>query len=297
LTTRDFDVQRADGRVLRVQDSDAPELPAVFVLHGTPGSRVLHDGALAIAADAGVRLLCYDRPGYGGSTPQRDRIIAHGAADVAAIADELGIGRFAVVGASGGGSYALACAALLPDRLVAAATLTSLAPFDAPGLDWFAGMAEVNVQQFTRAAGGREAVQPLLEQMAGGFKAVDPAQFVELYGPGFPPPDRAILDTTVAGHILVPTVEGLAAGVEGFVEDELAVVAPWGVELARVRVPVALWQGEQDQLIPAGHARWLAETIPGAELRLSADDGHLSIIYGRDREAIAWLAEQLRRSA
>jgi pimeloyl-ACP methyl ester carboxylesterase len=297
MTTRDSDVRRTDGRVLRVQDSDATELPAVFVLHGTPGSRVMHDGVLAIAADAGVRLLCYDRPGCGGSTPQPGRIIADGAGDVAAIADELGIDRFAVVGASGGGSYALACAALLPDRVVAAATLTSLAPFDAPGLDWFAGMAEINVQQFTLAAAGREAVQPLLEQMAEGFKAVDPAQFVQMYGPGFPPPDRAILDTTVASYILGPTVEGLAPGVEGFVEDELAVVAPWGVDLAGVLVPVALWQGEQDQLIPPGHARWLADAIPGAELQLYPDEGHLSIIFGRDREVIAWLAEQLHRSS
>lgn len=133
--------------------------------------------------------------------------------------------------------------------------------------------------------------------MAEGFKAVDPAQFVELVGPGFPPPDRAILDTKVAGFILAPTVEGLAPGVEGFVEDQLAVVAPWAVDLAGMRVPVALWQGEQDQQIPAGHGRWLADTIPGAELHLYPDDGHLSIIFGRDREVIAWLAEQLHRSS
>jgi pimeloyl-ACP methyl ester carboxylesterase len=228
-------VRLADGRTLRIQDSGVTEAPTVVFFHGTPGSRLLHDRWLAAAAAAGLRLLAYDRPGYGGSSPQPDRSVADAAADVAAIADQLQVRRFAVWGASGGGPHALACAALLPDRVVAAAVAPSPAPYDASGLDWFAGMAETDVQRFKLALAGRDALQPLLAQLAQAFVAADPAQLIALSGPMLSPPDRAVFDTDLAAFLLAVFREGLAAGAEGWVEDLLAFVAPWGVELGSVR--------------------------------------------------------------
>jgi pimeloyl-ACP methyl ester carboxylesterase len=297
MTTREHDVRLADGRTLRIQDSGATEAPTVVFFHGTPGCGLLHDRWLAAAAAAGLRLLAYDRPGYGGSTPQPDRTVADAAADVAALADQLQVGRFAVWGASGGGPHALACAALLPDRVVAAAVAPSPAPYDASGLDWFAGLPETNLQRFKLALAGRDALQPVLAQSAQAFVAADPAQLIALSGPVLAPPDRAVFDTDVAAFLLAVFRDGLAAGAEGWVEDDLAFVAAWGVELGSVRVPVAVWHGEQDLSVPATHGRWLAGAIPGAELRLLPDDGHVSLIFAREREVVGWLAEQLRRAA
>jgi pimeloyl-ACP methyl ester carboxylesterase len=295
MTTRDDDVRLADGRLLRIQDAGATEAPTVVFCHGTPGSRLLHDHWLNAAAAAGLRLLAYDRPGCGGATAQPDRTVADAAVDVAALADQLQLERFAVWGVSGGGPHALACAALLADRVVAAAVVASPAPYDAPGLDWFAGMADRNVQRLTLALAGRDAMQPVLAQSAQALVGADPVQLIALSGPLLSPPDQAVLDTELAAFQLAVFREAFAAGVEGWVEDDLALVAPWGVELGRVRVPVAVWHGEQDVAVPVAHGRWLARAIPEAELRLLPDHGHISLIYGRESEVVGWLAERLRR--
>lgn len=296
MTTRQAGIQLADGRVLRVLDTGPGDGPALVVCHGTPASRLLHDRWLKAAADAGLRLVCYDRPGYGRSSPQPKRTIADTASDVAALANQLGIDRCAVWGSSGGGAHALACAALLAERVVAAAVVTAFAPYDAAGLDWFAGMAEGAAQNPRLALAGRDALEPAGAQLAEAVKAIDAAQLIAVFDPMLSPSDRAVFDTKLAAAVLVDWREGLAPGGEGFVEDYLAVMAPWRVDLGRVRVPVTLWWGEQDRVIPAAHGRWLAGVIPGAELRLFPEDGHFSLQFGRDREVIGWLAGLLRRS-
>src|SRR5690348_5574117 len=137
-----------DGRTLRVHEAGAAEGPVVLVHQGTPMSGRLYEPHMRDAEKRGIRLLAYDRPGYGGSSPAPDRSVADAAADSAALADALGIERFAVWGISGGGPHALACAAQLPDRVVATASLASVAPIDAEGLDWLAGMGEMNLEEF-----------------------------------------------------------------------------------------------------------------------------------------------------
>jgi pimeloyl-ACP methyl ester carboxylesterase len=294
MTTREQDVRLADGRVLRVLDTGAADGHPVVVFHGTPASRRLHEVWVTAAADAGLRLISYDRPGYGGSPPQPGRTMADTADDVAAIADELGADRFAVWGTSGGSPHALACAARLTDRLVVAAVLASYAPYDAPGLDFFAGMSEGGTQLLKLATAGREALQQVLSQLAEAVRVGTPEQWVEQMSPMASPPDRAVFDTELAAAILADWREGLTPGVEGWVDDYLALLAPWGIDLRRVRVPVKLWFGAQDWSMPAAHGRWLADAIPGARLELFPDEGHFSLIFRRYREVVDWLADQLR---
>ncbi len=293
MTTREYDVRLAYGRVLRVLDAGAAGNPAVAFFHGSPQARLVPESWLGVLMAAGIRLLSWDRPGYGGSTSRPGRGVADVAADVAAVADEAGVGRFAVWGVGGGGPHALACAAVLPDRVLAAAVAEPVAPVDAPGLDWFAGMAG-NVEEFTLALSGREPLHAALSKAAEQLKAVDPARAGEVFGAGLAAKDRAVLGSPqVAASLLAGMREGLAAGPEGWVEDDLALVAPWGVELGGVRAPVALWHGEQGGLVPTAHARWLADAIPGAELRLFADEGALSVIFGHASEIIDWLSTRL----
>jgi pimeloyl-ACP methyl ester carboxylesterase len=154
------------------------------------------------AAGAGLRPISYDRPGYGGSSPQPGRTMADTAFDVAAIADDLDLDRFAVWGASAGGPHALACAALLADRVVAAAVLASSAPYNAPGLDFFAGMSEGGTHLLKLATAGRDALRQVLSQAAGAVRVGAPEQWIEQMRPMMSPPDRAVFDTQLAGAVL-----------------------------------------------------------------------------------------------
>jgi pimeloyl-ACP methyl ester carboxylesterase len=212
MTIRDHEVRLADGRILRTQDSGAADGQPVLLFHDGLGSRLVADPLAAVATHAGLRLLSHDRPGFGGSTAQPGRRVADAAADVTAIADQLGVDRFAVWGTSGGGPFALACAALLPDRVVAAALVSPLAPPDAPGLDWSAGMAEQVAQLHRLAAAGPDGLQPAMGQLAETLTATSLAGFVELVSPTFSPPDRAILATDAGAHLFANLREGLAPG-------------------------------------------------------------------------------------
>ncbi len=220
--------------------------------------------------------------------------VADVAADAVAVADAAGLGQFAVWGVGGGGPHALACAAMLPDRVLAAAVVEPVAPVDAAGLDWSAGMAAGNVEEFTLALAGRGKLASALAQATGQLAAVNAEQVADVFGAGLPARDREVLSSPqVAAFLLACLREGLTAGPEGWIEDDLAFVAPWGVDLAGTRVPVTLWHGQQDWPTPASHARWLADTIPDAELRLVAEEGALSVIFRHASEVIGWLSAHL----
>jgi len=165
--------------------------------------------------------------------------------------------------------------------VAAAAAVAPLAPYQAPTLDWFAGMADDVAQMHRLAVAGRDALEQAMPQLADVLTSAD----------------QAILKTNAAAYLFANLREGLAPGAEGGIEDEMALVAPWGVDLAGVRVPVSLWSGEQDTDTPARHARWLSTAIPGAELHLFSEEGHLSLVYGREREILDWLAQQLAVTA
>lgn len=258
--------------------SGNPDGHPVVYLHGTPGSRVGPFPRGRVLYELGVRLISFDRPGYGGSDRQPGRRVAHAARDVEAIADHLGLGTFAVVGRSGGGPHALACAALLPERVTRAGVLVSLAPWAAEGLDWFAGMAESNVREFTTAASEPELLTATLAQVADEIKA-DPASHVSTLAPEMPESDRRVVADTGIRHLLAKNfAEALRESAAGWIDDNLAFCTPWGFDLSDIHVPVLLWHGENDVFSPAAHARWLAGRIPGAELWIGSDAAHFGAL-------------------
>jgi pimeloyl-ACP methyl ester carboxylesterase len=273
------DLRLSDGRTLHVYDALAhgPDARlAVVWHHGTPNLGAPPQPLFPAAARHGIRWVSYDRPGYGGSTPHPGRDLASAAADVAGIADALGIGQFAVMGHSGGGAHALACGALLPDRVLGVVCVAGLAPFHAKGLDWFAGMAAAGAAELHAAARGRAALEDHLASTE-----FDPEQFT--------PADHAALAGAWSwlGEV---AVQALERGLVGMVDDDLATVAPWGFDPEQVRAPVLFLHGGQDRVAPSSHAKWLARHTGSAELWLRPDDGHISVLNSA-ATAMGWLRE------
>jgi pimeloyl-ACP methyl ester carboxylesterase len=291
--THTREVRTPDGRTLAVLDAGAPDGPVLVAHHGTPGAGRLFRSELESAERLGLRLIAFDRAGYGGSSPHRGRTVADAAADVAAILDALGVGRFATYGMSGGGPHALACAALLGARCAAAATIAGVGPADAPDLDWPAGMGEGNHAEFAAAREGREALTAYCTADAAGIVAAQPEQLADAMRPHLSDVDAAVLTGDVATFLLDGVKAGLRDGVEGWVEDDLAFLAPWGFDVASIAVPVLVWQGVHDLMVPAGHGRWLGEHVAGAEARLSPEEGHLTLFVNRVGDVHAWLRERL----
>ena len=282
-------VKTRDGRVLNVAEDGEKGGKAVFALHGTPGSLILYGPHVGDASRRGIRLISYDRPGYGGSTPYEGRRVAAAAGDVAAIADSLGVDRFAVWGVSGGGPHALACAALLSERVVAAACLASPAPYPSDGLDWMAGQGEDNVAEFTASLAGPERLAEFLGPQRAGLLGAEPEEIARMWESLIPPVDREVMAGRLGTFLASNIKDALRLGVEGWKEDDLAFVGDWGFRLSDISVPLLLMQGSHDKMVPFAHGRWLAERIRGVEARLTADDGHLTLFERRVPEAHAWL--------
>ena len=290
---RQHDVPTPDGRTLRVLDVGAADGPVVVSHHGTPEGRLRFGPEAQSAEDKGLRLIAYDRPGYGGSTPAPGRSVADAATDVATILDALGVERFATYGASGGGPHALACAALLPDRCVAAVTLAGVAPADAPGLDWLAGMGEGNIAEFAAAQAGREQLTEHCRADAAQILAADPEQLADAIRPPLSEVDARALTGELAEHLLASITEALRPGVDGWVDDDFAFLAPWGFDPGAIRVPVLVWQGRHDLMVPPDHGAWLREHVGGAEGEVLEDEGHLTLVVNRVGDVHAWLRERL----
>jgi len=282
-------IRTADGRSLTVREGGDPNGVPVLVHNGTPASSLLYGPHLADAEEQGIRLFSYDRPGYAGSTRRRGRAVADCAGDVAAVCDALGVGRFCVWGISGGGPHALATAALLPDRVAAAAALAPVAPFDAEGLDFYAGMGEQNIEEFGAIFAGEDVLRALLDGVRSELITSSPDQFVAVLQTLLGPADLEVLRGAIAGYVLAAMQDGLAEDVDGWLDDDVAFVRPWGFDLASIRVPVLHLQGEQDRFVPPGHGAWLARHIPGVESRVLPEEGHLSLLERRLPEVHAWL--------
>jgi len=273
------DLALGDGRTLHAYDtgSDHPNRLTVVWHHGTPNIGAPPEPLFPASDRLGIRWIAYDRPGYGGSTRRIGRDVASAANDVAFVADALGIDRFAVMGHSGGGPHALACAALLPQRVIAVLSISGLAPIDAKELDWFAGMAPAGAASLRAALEGREAKER--------YEASAPEG-----DPGFTEADWAALagDWSWFGPIVSA---GLAGGLGGLVDDDIALVERWGFDPADVRAPTLLVHGGLDRMIPSSHSEWLAGRIRSATLQLAPGDGHISVLSSAPA-ALEWLRTQ-----
>jgi pimeloyl-ACP methyl ester carboxylesterase len=287
-------VTTPDGRSLEVFEAGDPAGAAVVAINGTPSCGIIYGPHATDAGTRGIRLVSWTRPGYGSSTPQPGRSVGAFAADATAVADALGIDRFAVWGISGGGPHALACAALLPDRVTAAASLAGVAPYEAEGLDWLAGMGEDNLVEFAAVVEGRAALEPLLESHRAAFATATGQDVREQWSTLLSPVDAEVATAELADYLVANVQAGLASGVEGWVEDDLAFAEPWGFDLDAITVPVLVWQGEEDRFVPPSHGRWLAEHVPGVDARISPEDGHLTLAEHRVPQVHAWLLEQGR---
>jgi len=237
----------------------------------------------------GIKLISYDRPGYGDSDRHAGRRVVDAAADVAAIADELGIERFSVVGRSGGGPHALACAAKLGHRIDRVAALVSVAPFDATDLDWYGGMTDSNVEEYSRADIDEEAVYRELSRLAERIQE-DPEELVRKLRPELSRYDGRIVNDVAMRRMLVATYrEALKAGPWGWIDDVLSFRKNWGFELGEVKTPTLLWHGEDDRFSPPDHTRWLAERIPNHQLELEPAGGHFQAMEVLPA-VLSWLA-------
>jgi len=285
-------VTTADGRSLTVHEGGDPNGVPMLAHFGTPGSSLLYGPHLRDAETRGVRLFSYDRPGYAGSTRVAGRTVADCAADVSAVCDALEIGRFCAWGISGGGPHVLATAALLPDRVAAIAAIASVAPYEAEGLDYTAGMGELNVEAFAAIVAGDEPHWAQLERDRADLLAATPEGLVDAWRSLLGPSDLAVLTDSFAAYMLENTRNGVAERGDGWFDDEVAVVAPWGFELDAIAVPVLYRHGRQDKFVPFSHGEWLAAHIPGVEARLTADDGHLTVLETGYGEVQSWLIER-----
>jgi pimeloyl-ACP methyl ester carboxylesterase len=267
-----------DGRALTYAQHGDLEGSPVIVLHGTPGSRIGPIPRASRLYPQGVRLITYDRPGYGGSTRLAGRSVAHAADDVAVLADALGIERFSVVGRSGGAPHALACAALLPERVSRAAALVACAPYTLMGPLWYDGMTASNIREYSIAEAGAADLEAYLGAMAGEIRA-DPVSHLPFDEKDLVRADRAVMaDFGIRGMLLDNFSEALRNTSHGWVDDSLSFVRPWGFDPADIRVPVRLWHGAEDVYAPVTHTRWLAARIPGAEVVIQEATGHFGAI-------------------
>jgi len=285
-------ISTEDGYDLRINEAGQLDGIPVLVLHGTPGSKLLSPALVDDARAQGIRLISYDRPGYGGSTPRPGRNVASAASDVSAIAQQLNLERVLVWGVSGGGPHALACAALLPDLVVAVAAVASVAPYQAEGLDWLAGMGEDNLIEFGAALDGRDSLVQFIEAVSPGFLSTDPADLVEAMSSLLCPADLDVLSEDYAIFMLQKISEGIKERRDGWIDDDLAFITPWGFDLNQIQIPMLLLHGEQDQFVPFSHGQWLSSKIPNVNVRFSADDGHLSL-QNRISEVHKWLISKM----
>lgn len=270
-------VEGADGRRLEVE-VDGPAGGLLLIAHtGTPSAGRLYGPRVRAGAERGIRHAVYSRPGYGGSDRHEGRSVADCAADVAAIADALGADELLIEGGSGGGPHALACAALLPDRVLAAASVAGVAPYDAHGLDWLAGMGRENLEEFGAALAGPDELTAYLQREAQEMRGVDGPQLQEALGSLLSDVDAGVLSGEYAEWLSASVGAGLEHGVWGWFDDDLAFLRDWGFDLGAIERPVSIWQGGRDRFVPPSHGDWLAARVPGARPRLLPEHGHLSL--------------------
>ena len=280
------------GRELCVEVAGAPHGKPILIHAGSPNSRHLYGGWIADAEEKGIRLICYDRPGYGGSTADPGHTVASGAQDVRAVAEAFGHDRLGIWGISGGGPYALACAALLPEMAAAVGVVASPAPYGMDGFDYFAGMGELNAEDMKLFLSDPEEARRRHHEDWEEARTASPEQLAEVMKSVLSPVDAEAMTGKLAQWLASSTREGLAPGDQGWWDDGASHLTAWGFDLHDIRVPVKIWHGRQDRMVPVQHGQWLAANVPGAEADISDRDGHLTML-GRIGEVHDWLLQHL----
>lgn len=281
MTVEKAIVRAAPGRQLEALVSGPPGGLTIVLHNGTPAGLMAAPPIAATVAERGMRLVLYARPGYEASTPDPGRRVRDAAADLAAVLDALGAGEFVTVGWSGGGPHALACAALLPGRCLAAATMAGPAPHQAEDLDWWQGMGSYNLAEFQAALAGPAELTSFLEPVVREMAALTGADVVAGLGYLVSAADKAAVTGEFADYLAASFRAAVAGGVAGWRDDDLAFVSDWGFTMADVAAgaPVAVWQGDQDMMVPWSHGRWLTTHIPGARAHLLPGEGHLTLVH------------------
>jgi pimeloyl-ACP methyl ester carboxylesterase len=272
-----------DGRDIEILQA-GPDGGMPLVLHeGTPIGLVLYPPTVQAAQDRNLRIILIARPGYELSTPRPGRRVVDVAADTAAVLDALGLDRFVTAGWSGGGPHALACVAALPGRCLAGASIAGVAPRGVAGLDWPAGMGPENVAEFDAAVSGPAALTGFLDREAAGVAGLTGGAVASGLGGLISAADAAVLTGEYASHLAAGLRAAVSHGIAGWRDDDLAFVQDWGFWFSGgppevpARVPVAIWQGDQDRMVPYAHGQWLAAHLPGSHAHLLPGDGHLTI--------------------
>lgn len=287
---QEWECRTADGHLLRVQSAPRSAGYPVFVHPGTPASRHLFEPTVDAAADYGLRLICWDRPGYGQRPGRPGRRTADAAQDAEAVAAALGVTRFATWGFSGGGAYALSCAALLPQHVSAAVVMAGLAPYDAPGLDWAGHLspdsrAEVELF-FTHPKTARDRHSTDANKW---FTVLSRPQGWWAHWEDQAGKDDAH-SQAVADHLALVFREAMRRGDEGWWEDWSAALSPWGFDVRDIRVPVQLWYGTGDVSVGVEHGQWLAKHVPAADAHFLQGRDHTNLEALHQTQAWTWLA-------
>jgi pimeloyl-ACP methyl ester carboxylesterase len=268
-----------DGRRLDVRVTGPVDGVPLIFHHGTPGAYVPIRAVERAAFARGLRLVSTSRPGYGDSTRRAGREVVDVVADTQAVLAALGAERCLVAGWSGGGPHALACAARLPGA-AAVLVIAGVAPYDAEGLDWMAGMGEENITEFGAALQGEAVLRPYLSDVRESLKDADLDGIMSDLETLLPQVDKDVLTDEFGEDMVANFHEGLRTGVDGWLDDDLAFAKAWGFTLDEISVPTAIWQGSVDLMVPFAHGRWLASRVPGASVHLEEGEGHLSVGIG-----------------
>jgi len=269
-----------DGRDLELEVTGPDGAPVLLFHHGTPGGSVqLRTMADEVHAH-GHRLVTWSRAGYGASSRRPGRSVADEVDDARAVLDHLGVDDCVVSGWSGGGPHALACGALLDDRVRGVLCIAGVAPYDADGLPFLDGMGQENLDEFGAALEGEETLRVYLEAARPELLEITGGQISEQMQTLLPPVDQDSLTGDFGDFLALGFRQAVSVSIDGWLDDDLAFTRPWGFELSAITVPTYLWQGSEDLMVPFAHGLWLADRVPGVTAHLEQGQGHLSIGLG-----------------
>lgn len=271
-------LELSDGRHLEFLLAGDPEGFPLVLHHGTPGDASMFADWDDACRSQGFRLICPTRPGYANSTRQPGRSVADIAHDIAAVLRQLQYPRFLTAGWSGGGPHALACAAGLSSQCIGAALLAGVGPSTANDLDFLAGMGQENLEEFGAANAGENALRAWMDANGSPLRDVTGNILANALGNLVPQADKDALIGGYAEHVAGTFRRALKPGCDGWIDDDLAFIRAWGFEPSAVAVPVTVWQGDLDRMVPLAHGQWLAAHLPHAAARMVAEQGHISLV-------------------